>query len=161
RPDGTNLFTAVTVTNTGTFIDTKSLSLTGTYTARVDPQVANVGSMTLTLYDVPADVSGVITPGGGSVTVATTTPGQNARLTFTGSASQRVSLKISGVTMTQAKVSIVKLDATNLVAPATVGATGTFIDVKTLAVAGTYAIVIDPTTTNLGQMTLTLYDVPP
>jgi hypothetical protein len=160
RPDGTNLLTAVTVTNAGTFIDTKSLSLAGTYTVRVDPTLSNVGSMTLALYDVPPDVSGAITPGGSPVTVTTTSSGQNARLTFSGAASQRVSLKLSSVTMTQVQVSIIKPDASVLVTPVTVGATGAFIDVKTLPVAGTYTIVVDPTTTNTGSATLTLYDVP-
>ena len=36
----------------------------GTYTILVDPQRADVGSMTLTLYDVPPDLSGSIAIGG-------------------------------------------------------------------------------------------------
>jgi len=37
----------------------------------------STGNLTLTLYDVPADVSGTITPGGSADTVTTTVPGQN------------------------------------------------------------------------------------
>src|SRR5207244_5601428 len=103
-PASANLVAPLTVASSGTFVDTKTLPLSGTYTIVVDPQSTYTGSMTLTLYDVPADVSSTITPGGAAVSVATTVPGQNASLTFTGSAGQRVSLEVSSVTMSQAKL---------------------------------------------------------
>src|SRR5262249_5966157 len=117
KPDGTNLASNILVTSTGSFIDTKTLPVSGTYTILVDPLSTYTGSMTLAVSAVPADVSGPITPGGAASTATTTTPGQNARPTFTGSVGQRISLKVSAVTMTQAKVSITKPDGTNLVAP--------------------------------------------
>ncbi len=161
KPDGTNLASNTLVTSTGSFIDTKTLPVSGTYTILVDPLSTYTGSMTLTLYDVPPDVSGLITPGGAAVTVTTTTPGQNARQTFIGSPGQRISLKVSAVTMTQAKVSITKPDGTNLVAPMLVTKSGSFIDTKTLTVSGTYTVVVDPQSSYTGALTLTLYDVPP
>jgi len=45
--------------------------------------------MTLTLYDVAADVTGSITPGGSAVTVTISVPGQNAGVTFSGTAGRR------------------------------------------------------------------------
>jgi hypothetical protein len=95
------------------------------------------------------------------VTVTTTTPGQNARLTFTGSASQRVSLWLTNVSIPWSLVSITKPDNTTLVAPTWASSTnGKFIDTQTLPVAGTYAIFLDPDVIDTGNATLTLYDVP-
>src|SRR5512132_4298360 len=62
-----------------------------------------------------------IVVGGPPVTVTTTTSGENARATFSGTAGHTISLKISGVTMSIAAVSIQKPDGTNLVAPSTFG----------------------------------------
>jgi hypothetical protein len=70
----------------GLFVDTKVLPTTGTYTVLVDPIGADVGSATLTLSDVPPDVSASISPGGAPVSVTTgPVPGQNAVLSFHGS----------------------------------------------------------------------------
>ncbi len=93
KPDGSTLVSQ-TVNSSGGFIDTRVLPVTGTYTILVDPQGTNKGSVTLTLYDVPADISGSIDRGGSAVTVTTNTPGQNALLTFTGTANQRVFLRL-------------------------------------------------------------------
>jgi hypothetical protein len=149
------------VGTTGGFIATKTLPAAGTYTILVDPSSSNTGSMTLTLYDVPPDVTGTITPGGAAVTVTITTPGQNAGLTFSGTAGQRVSLKLSSVTIVLSFVSIINPDGTSLVSPTSVSTLGWFIDTKTLPATGTYTILVDPNSTNTGSMTLTLYNVPP
>jgi YD repeat-containing protein len=163
KVDGTILASAVSGTG-GEFIDTVTLPKTGSYTIQVDPTASATGSVTLNLYNVAADVSGPITPGGSAVSVTTTTPGQNARLTFSGTASQRVSLKVSGVSMTGGTnnwviVSIRKPDGTSLDSD-TFAASGGFIDAQTLPTTGTYTVVADPTNTSTGSATLTLYDVP-
>jgi hypothetical protein len=160
KPDGTNLVNPAAFGVTGKFIDVRTLPATGTYTILVDPQNAVVGNATLTLYDVPPDASGSITPGGPPLTLTTTVPGQNAKATFTGSTSQRISLKV-GPTCCSLSVSILKPDGRNLVNPASIGASGGFIDTKTLPVGGTYTIVVNLTGTGVGAVTLTLYDVPP
>src|SRR5438093_7551519 len=91
----------------GGFMDVKTLPTTGTYTIVVDNYTTTTGSITLTLYNVPADFTGTITPGGASVTVTTTTPGQNGQLTFAGTAGQRISLQ--GTTGTYGKNAVVSL----------------------------------------------------
>lgn len=139
------------------FIDTKTLAATGTYSVSVDYSAANTGTVTLTLYDVPADVVGTITAGGSPVTVSIPTPGQNGRLTFSGTTGQRVSLKIGGGPV--ASISMLNPDNTTL-ASASSAAVPTFIDTKTLGSTGTYAIAIDPNGANTGDLTFTLYDVP-
>jgi hypothetical protein len=159
KPDGAVL-AGYSNPGSGSFIDTQTLPATGTYTILVDPFFAATGSITLTLYDVPADATGSITPGGSAVTVTTSVAGQNARVTFSGVAGQRVSLNLTSVTISSSYVSISKPDSTNLVAPTFVSTTGKFIDTQTLPTTGSYAILIDPSNNGTGAMTLTLYDVP-
>jgi len=97
--------------------------------------------------------------GGGSVTLTTTVPGENARLTFAGTAGQRISLRIASCCVT--KISILSPDGTALVAATSFGAGTGFVDTRTLPATGTYTIVVDPQGDATGDMTLTLYDVPP
>jgi YD repeat-containing protein len=72
---------AVLATGSGgfstTLIDPQTLT-TGTYSINVDPAGSATGTTTLTLYDVPPDLTGSITPGGASVSATLSTPGQNA-----------------------------------------------------------------------------------
>lgn len=159
KPDGTVL-AGYQNPGSGAFIDAQTLLAAGTYTILVDPYFANTGSMTLTLYDVAADVTGSITPGGSAVTVTISVPGQNAGVTFSGTAGQAVSLNLTNVTISSSTVSISKPDSTNLVGPTFVGTSGSFIDTKTLPTTGTYTILINPLNNYTGNMTLTLYEVP-
>lgn len=163
KPDGTNLVSNSFINSSGGIIDTRVLPVTGTYTILVDPQGTNTGSVTLTLYDVPPDITGSIAPGGSSVTVTTTTPGQNGQLSFVGLTNQRVLLKISGVTLTggttnSATVAIKNPDGTTLQSNI-VSASGGFIDTQTLPADGAYTILVDPANASTGSVTLTLYAV--
>ena len=167
KPDGSNLSSPTLMGTNGGFVDARTLPVGGTYTILVDPQGTALGGATLTLYDVPADVSTEIVPGGPSMSVTTgPVPGQNARLTFAGVAGQRVSLRASAVTIGSStccslNLSILKPDGSSLATPTLMGTNGGFIDTRTLPVSGTYTILVDPQSTALGSATLTLYDVPP
>ena len=165
-PNGTALLTPSYVGRSGAFVDAKTLPATGDYLILVDPQGTASGNMTLTLYDVPPDSTAPIEAGGGPATVTTTTPGENAKLTFGGAAGQRVALEMSGVTIgpsscCSTKVSITKPDGAALASPMSVGTSGGFIDSKTLPATGTYTILVDPQSNATGSMTLTLRTVPP
>lgn len=165
KPDGSNLVAPFNVGTTGKFLDVKTLPVDGTYKIFIDPQGTVKGSMTLTLYDVPPDDSKAIVPGGASVDLTTTVPGQNAQATFTGALGQRISLQLSnaafGTSLTAGgKVSIVSPDSSTLAASTSFGTNGLFIDTKTLPAAGTYTIKVNPTAMNVGSVTLTLFDVP-
>jgi hypothetical protein len=164
KPDGKTLATATVGTNGG-FIDSQTLASTGSYTILVDPQGPATGSATLTLHDVPADATGTMVPGGPNVTVSTTVPGQNARVTFDGVSGQRVSLDVSGVTMGTSlccgvKVSILRASGTVIAGPASFGTLGGFLDTIALPATGTYTILVDPQGSAIGGATLTLHDVP-
>jgi uncharacterized protein YhfF len=164
RPNNTVLAHA-TCTESSAFIDTRTLPTTGTYTILVDPVDDAGGSITLQLYSVPADVSAGITPGGSAVTVTTATPGQDAALTFAGTAGQRVSLRgsngMAGQVPTCDVTASLRRPDNGVLAPGTCMEDGGFIDVRTLPATGTYTILVDPKSQATGSLTLTLYDVPP
>jgi subtilisin family serine protease len=166
KPDGTSLVAPTYFGTSGGFIDVKTLPVTGRYSIVIDPQSAATGSVTLTLYDVPPDVVGTISPGGADATVDVSTPGQNALLTFSGVAGQRVSVKLTDVTMgtssySSAKVSILNPNGTTLLSPTYFGTGGGFVDTKTLGSNGSYTMVVDAQSNAVGSATVTLYDVPP
>jgi hypothetical protein len=165
NPNGTTLVSPTYFGTNGGFVDVKALPSTGTYTILVDPQSNAVGGATLRLHDVPPDAAGSIVPGGAAVSVATTVPGQNSRLSFSGTAGARISLALTEVTIgtssfSSAKVSILNPNGTALVSPTYFGTSGGFVDVKTLPSTGTYTILLDPQSTAVGGVTATLYGVP-
>jgi subtilisin family serine protease len=165
-PDGKALLAPSGFGTRGGFVDTRTLSLTGAYRVLVDPQGDAVGSVTLTLFDVPPDVEASIVPGGVEASVQTTVPGQGAALTFSGSAGERISLKLDDVTIgtsccSSAKVSILKPDGTTLLSPTNFGTNGGFIDTRALPATGAYRIELDPQANAIGSATVALYDVPP
>src|SRR5439155_748164 len=88
-PHGMTVASAGCVGGSG-FMDTATATSSGTYELLLAAQGTATGSSTVQLYKVPADAGGPITAGGSAVTVTTGTPGQNAALTFAGSAGQRV-----------------------------------------------------------------------
>jgi hypothetical protein len=160
RPNGTNLVAPTSVGTNGGFIDTKTITTTGTHTIVFDPQGGASGSVTLELHAVPADVGGTLTIGGGPSSITIATPGQNARLTFSGTAGRTVTLTASGVTIgtsgcCSTMVSVLKPDGTRLVSPTYVGTNGRSLTM-TLPVAGTYAVAVDPQGAATGGMTLAL-----
>ena len=157
-PDGSTLTSALSLTSGG-FVDTKTLPQSGTYTVLVDPAATATGSVTLQLYDVPPDVTGPIVLGGSPVTVTVATPGQNALLSFSGQAGQRVGMKI-GPTCCQTTVTIKSPDGTTL-SSAVSFSSGGFVEPKTLPQSGTYTVLVDPAANATGSVTLQLYDVPP
>jgi large repetitive protein len=160
NPNGSTLTAPGYIGSAGGFVDRTSLPTTGTYTILVDPQAAATGSFTFTLHAVPPDVTGSIVPGGPPASVTTTTPGQNARLTFAGTAGQRVSLALA-TTCCATRVSVLRPGGSTLVSPVFLGVSGGFVDAATLPVTGTYAIFIDPQSAATGPITATLHDVPP
>jgi len=83
------------------------------------------------------------------------TPGQNARVTFDGTAGRAITLKLSNVTISTAYVSILKPEGTTLVSNQLVSTGGRTLTC-TLPADGTYTIVIDPLGAATGGMTLTL-----
>src|SRR5262249_14671001 len=76
------------------------LPRTGTYSILIDHFRAEAGNITLTLYNVPPDVTGTIAIGGPPVTANLTAPGQIAKPTFSGTTGQRLRLSLTAITIT-------------------------------------------------------------
>src|SRR6185295_17076195 len=135
--------------------------VTGSYTILINPGELTVGSVTSTLYNVPPDVTGTITISGPAVTVTTTTPGQNARLSFSGTAGQRVFLGLNATLtnsgISYAGVSILKPDGTGL-GYTTIGNGNGYINTQTLPDTGSYTVLVDPGDFTIGSVTSTLYN---
>jgi len=165
-PSGSVLGTITNIATNG-FLDPVSLTSNGTHTVRFYPKNGSTGTATITVYDVPADVAGSIVPGGSSVTTAVSVAGQNSNLSFSGVGGQRVSLAITGVSLTgltpsylnNATYRIRKSDGTT-VASLNSGTSPLFIDTTTLAATDTYVVNFDPSAQTIGTATFTLYDVP-
>ena len=155
RPDGTNLVAPAFFGTSGVFLDTVTLPAAGTYTILVNPRSSYSGSATLTLHDVPPDLTGSISPAGAPVTVTLAVPGQNALLALPGVAGSSYTLTLSAVTISQSDVSVLKPDGTNLVSPTFVSTSGKKIKF-TAPTTGTYTIVVNPRGAVKGQMTLKL-----
>jgi hypothetical protein len=94
KPDGTTWVPPTTVNN-GSGYDSPMVPTSGTYTMVMDPGATVTGSLTLTLS---AEIVGSITIGGSPVSVSVTRPGQKARLLFSGTTGQRISLTATGAT---------------------------------------------------------------
>jgi subtilisin family serine protease len=161
KPDGSALGSTRIMGPGDTFIDTTTVPSTGGYTLFIDPNGASTGSATVQIYDVPPDAGGPITPSGAPATVNTTVPGQNARLTFAGTAGQRVSLMISNVTYSSATAQLLDPSGNAVGGSVLFGTGGGFVDTRTLPSTGMYSITIDPPNMTTGAATFTLYNVPP
>jgi YD repeat-containing protein len=135
------------------YVDGRILPYTGTYTLVWKLCPTGSGNSTVTLYDVPADVTASILTNAQPVTV-TTVLGQNGRVTFDGTAGQRV-------TLFQASSNV----RTYVLEPGQWGTaqqivSGWFGPV-TLQATGVHTLFVDPQGASTGDTTLTLYNVPP
>lgn len=157
KPDGVYL-TSTTVNSSGTaMIQSITLPVNGTYKVQVDPSGANLGSATIA---VGGDVFGTVTPGGSAATTTITSPGQSGWLTFNGTLNQRISVKLTNVTIQSGSVSIRKPDGSIIGNTLQIGSNNNFIDTVTLPVAGQYKVLIDPGNDDTGSATVNVYNVP-
>jgi YD repeat-containing protein len=154
NPDSSVLASATCMETSG-FIDTKTLPSTGTYTIVVDPVSFATGTLTLTLHSVPADATTTLTVNGGSDTLTTTMPGQNAQATFAGTASQQVTVHLTSNSMGSTTVRLLKPDASVLTSK-TSSASSFDLTTQTLPTTGTYTIDVDPGGTNVGSITVSV-----
>ncbi len=110
-----------------------------------------------------ATVAGTVPPtiiaGGAPITV-TSAAGENAVAVFDGVAGHHASLQLISATIPSSTVTVRAPDG-SVLGTAYVGPSGAFIDTFAFTQTGTYQIVVDPSTTTGGSMTMQLFDVPP
>jgi hypothetical protein len=113
---------------------------------------AATGTITSTVYDVPADVTGTITQGGAGLPVSMAVPGQGAAISLAGTAGQPFTLQLSAVSVPIMRVSVLNPDGSTLMGPSWVlGATSFAL---TAPSTGTYTIVLDPYSNYTGSATV-------
>jgi RNase P/RNase MRP subunit p29 len=160
--NGLSSLASTNVSLAGGFLDTVTLPADGTYTVVIDPTGDQTGAVTFAAYNVPNDQTQAITAGGPPVTATTTVPGQNAYLTFTATAGQRITVLVENVIdLNPAELDLQKADGTHVIpAPLTVTSSGAWMQTITLA-AGNYRIMLDPQQAANGSADVSLFTVPP
>jgi uncharacterized protein YhfF len=153
KPDATLLGEQASCGTTA-FREPLLLPATGTYTVVVDPLTYFTGAVSVTAFDVPPDVVGTLTLNAPPVSVSLTGVGQNARPTFAGTQGQPVTVQLTGNTI--GGITYVHLLRPNGTTQATGGsaASSFTLSTQTLQTTGTYTVVVDPTTTNVGGISV-------
>lgn len=153
--------------NQSYFSDQRTLTMNGTYTIWAVPQGGLQGGLTLTVYSVPPDTAQTTVPSGqgGTVVVpSTTVPGQNAKITFTGTAGQRIAYFANSVTGDPGVAVVLYMSAPDgsvVVSGYAILANQTFFsNAYTLPQNGTYTLWVDPRHEQRGGVTMTTYLVP-
>ncbi|MGZ3145194.1 RHS repeat-associated core domain-containing protein [Lentzea chajnantorensis] len=137
-------------------VDTKTLSQTGTYKISFGPYGTNTGSTTFKAWTVPADLdAGTITLDGTAKTVTVTNPGQDAFVTFSGTAGQAVTI---GSSNTSGSLGCCGA-AWQIIAPDGQRLTDQYMNTevtgRTLPQTGTYKVWFGPYGINTGATTFT------
>ena len=152
KPDGTS-WTSTSVTSSGgsgSLDQPTALPPTGTYTVRVNPTGAATGVVTLTLS---SEVTGTVTINDPAMPVTLARPGQNGRVTFSGTSGQQVTVRVTGNTVGNVTINVYRPDGSYLTAGGSAAASFN-LTTTTLPTTGPYTITINPTTTTTGSLNL-------
>jgi len=157
-------WTEINPTGPGYYISPAPLAESGTYAILIQHVSTYTGSQTFQLYDVTTDVTGTITAGGSPVTAATSQPGQDARITFSGTSGENILMTAIDSGLEDAYVNLLAPDGTNVswvwtdsdITPYYLLGTGYI----TLPQTGTYTLWVENFSLTTGSETLQLYDVP-
>ncbi|MEU7828647.1 RHS repeat-associated core domain-containing protein [Nonomuraea sp. NPDC049129] len=152
KPDGTELAKDTCIYQAAEYIDTLELPVAGAYKLTFDPKDAWTGTITVTLVDVPADVTKAATVGGADVVVTTTKAGQNSAVTFTATAGQTV--KITMIDETYATCTTTELWPPTGARLWTTCLSKNGSHTTTLTAAGTYTFKINPWDAETGAATV-------
>ncbi len=132
------------VASNGAFFEPMTLPVNGTYRIVIDPFGANTGTLTWSLYDVPADVTGSLTINGAPLPITIATPGQMATLTFDGTQNQTVRVPVTTPGSGCATVTLLRQDNSTVVA-SLYSCSSTFtLPSTSLPATETYRIGLDP-----------------
>jgi hypothetical protein len=138
------------------FVEPVTLASTATYKVVTDYLEEKTGTITNTLYAVPADTSGTVTVNGSSQAVPLSA-GQNGTLTFSGTNGKLITVRMTSNSFGQTTIKLLKPDASVLATKS--GSTTSFnMNQQTLPVTGTYTVVVDPSQWNSGTINVAVTD---
>jgi len=137
----------------GGFVDATTLLFTGTYSIFMVTQAGSL-TFTLTLHNV-VDVTGTAVINGGQVPVNITTPGQNAKLTFSGNQNQHITISGNNDTIACSDWTLrdPSGNATFLGSQCTPSFT---LPPQSLSATGTYLLTIDPGGASTGSVNVNI-----
>lgn len=142
------------------FVDGVTLPADGTYSLTAAHFNYSTGNITLALHDA-SEVTGEITVNGPAVTATASRPGQNIRLTFQGTAEQRLVVFVNNVMIDTTRLNILKPDGTSLLYyPYSINRGDALLEAPALPETGTYTITLDPYVYYTGSLQLKLYEAP-
>ena len=135
-----------------------NLPLAGDYTVVVTPEDTSISTTFKALLS--SDVTGSLTLNTPK-TVNITRMGQNARLTFSGTAGQNLRLAVSSVGVTgggygYANVTVYNPGGSSLISKTINNGQSANLDITTLPSTGTYTIFVDPLTADNASLIMTL-----
>ena len=162
RPNGTTQAGGFNCSSGGvsptSYIDTQTLSATGTWTVLVDPAMAMTGTATLQIFDV-VDQTGAANLDGTPVALDLSAPGQNAQITFAGTTGQRVSTDLSSSTFGSSCTLTVLRPDNSAFAAGSCASPNDFIDTSALDATGTWTVVVDPIGPDTGTAALRVTNI--
>ena len=139
------------------FLDTVTLPASGPYRILIDP-FGQTGVATFKLYNV-VDVASAMVVDGAPVIVTTTTPGQNATITFDGITGANLNLNLSSVSFSSTRISVFGPDGNIVLPPTALGGGGGDVAVSNLPQDGVYTILLDPGGPGVGSAALKLSSI--
>jgi hypothetical protein len=158
-PSNVSLTSNVTTCLEPGILTTPVLTETGTYTMVASISDGSSGSAPLQLYDITQDFSAPISVNGATVTASIKTPGEEARLTFTGKVGQNVSVNLTPNGTFQGcslNFTLLNPDGSTLNSTICVGE-AQLIPQLVLPMNGTYTILLTSTDTATGTIAVNLY----
>ncbi len=154
-PNGTPIFSSALTLDA--FMDTTTLTASGTYTILADPAFNKTRGLVFTIYEVPPDVTGTLTLNGPTIPI-TLAPGQNALLSFSVPSTQTVKVDVGnelrGDISTLLTISFLRSDG-SLIASDT---NNIFTAIQRTLDAGNYYLKIDPHVNNAGNVPAHLFN---
>jgi hypothetical protein len=148
--DGTILASTAVGTAGGGLEDQHPLPTTGAYTVLIDPVGSYTGKMTLTLS---TEVSDSLKMNAAPRTITISRPGQNGRYTFTGTANQQATIKVTNNKLGTVTVNLYSPNGI-LQAGMTSSESNFTLNPVMLASADTYTVTINPALTETGSIQL-------
>jgi hypothetical protein len=116
---------------------------------------ADIGNVTVTMFDVPADASAEAAIDGAPVTLHIEQPGQNARVRFVGTAGQRLSVRISSNSSSRVTIKLLS-ETGGLLASTTSSEPAFTLSPGPMPSTGSFVVVVDPADMNVGQLAVSL-----
>jgi YD repeat-containing protein len=175
QPDGVAIVNNGSCSDTASFVDVPVLSQNGFYTILLDPAGSASGSVTFKVNDA-TDISATVPLDGTQVTVNTTVPGQNARLTFSGTIGQQISATFQNVSFSGGMTAtLLDPSGAQVNSAGNLGISTIFMDDArycslssvlylcgsiTLPATGTYTVFLNPAGAGTGQAKVSVFNVP-